>query len=260
MHLRISLNTTKYENIMVPRGLTLLIKKKMLLLWLWMFEIFSLLISLCCLSARIANVVTWAGRIELTSNAAVLLSRNRSLRRVILKPHIHTVASPVRQSRSTLDHLCVSPGQNLFDVLTFSLVKLVGCLQTSPASLDSVSGSVESCFLHLFKHSFELLVVLSLSTINLLLRDLQQKSCIGHRQVLFFSCHVFFFFCLYCHVGRASARNVFQPGRNDWNWTCLHGLYFLVDQNYKSLQQPSQSDWKWVPLRLDRISFFRLSC
>lgn len=196
------------------------------------------MISLCCLSARVANVVMLAGKIELTSNAAVLLSRNRSLRGVILKPHIHFVASPVRQSRSTLDHLRVSLGPNLFDVLTFSLVTLVGCLQTSPAVLDSVSGSVESCFLHLFKHSFELLVVLSLSTINLLLWDLQQKSCISLPCV--------FFFCLYCHVGRASARNVFQPGRNDWNWTCLHGLYFLVDQIFKSSLIPSRSDWKWV--------------
>lgn len=136
-----------------------------------------------------------AGKVELTGNAAVLLSRNRSLGRVIPKPHIHTVASPVRQSRSTLDHLWVSLDRNLFDVLTFSLVTLVGGLQTSPAVLDSVSGSMESCLLLLFK----LLVVLTLSTIS----SETSNGKVVLATVLFCFCHgFFFFFCLYRHVGQ----------------------------------------------------------
>lgn len=47
----------------------------------------------------VADVVMCATAVntELTSNAAVLFSKIRSLRRVILKPHFHTAANHARQ-------------------------------------------------------------------------------------------------------------------------------------------------------------------
>lgn len=116
------------------------------------------------------------------SYAAVLWSRKKILRQVILKPHIHTATS-----RMLTSHCFLNRSKSL---LPFRLVMSQKCFQPSPAVIGVVSGLVDPGFVHLFKGLFEQLVVMSLSNHQAVQQSLNALSppideFTSHRPVLF---------------------------------------------------------------------------
>lgn len=113
--------------------------------------------------------------------------------------------------------------------------------KASQAALDLFSISLESSFVHLFNTLFEWLVVSSRPTAKAF-NNLQQKTCIGYRPVLFCSHLVFASPGSIVTSCQPHRENIFIPTRerNDLN-KCLHGWYFSIDWNLKG--EPGLSIW-----------------
>ena len=120
-----------------------------------MFPLCNLSIHLLCSHTELmlANFVV-------LSNAAILLSRKKILRLVILKPHIHTAASRFLTSRCFL--------KRSKSLLPFRLVMLQKCFQTSPAVIGVVSGLVfwTTCCYEPFQPSWSLTIFSCIKSSN----------------------------------------------------------------------------------------------
>lgn len=148
------------------------------------------------------------------SYAAVLLSRKKILRQVILKPQIHTAAS-----RLLTTHCFLNRSKSLFP---FRLVMLQKSFQPSPAVIGVVSGLVDPGFVHLFKGLFEQLIVTSLSNHQGLQQSLTALSpptdeFTSHRPVLFLCLLEAMSQWFQAQMGQACAEIIysFQPETNE---------------------------------------------